>query len=65
MNEITGILQTVKSRVMSSRAWVTGVGDVGALTTLEGWPLAAALVGINGLYVISETVVKVHNARGG
>lgn len=57
--QIEGFLNKLLERARSSRVWTVASGNVVGITLIEdGWPRAGAIIAVNGLYILSETVIK-------
>ena len=58
MNEL---LAKVMTSLKSSRLWTVAAGNVvGIELVQDGWPRASVIIAVNGLYIASETYLKLH-----
>ena len=61
MKDMSDILAKVLNRLKSSRVWAVAAGNVVGIEAVHGdWPRACVIIAVNGLYIISQTWLKMH-----
>ena len=59
MKDLNDILAKVLDRLKSSRVWAVAAGNVVGIEAVHGdWPRACVIIAVNGLYILSETWLK-------